>query len=75
MNKLIIFLFRLKFRVRKFESFRFTNQKTQNWYHFTDCCLLKWDHEQRCYMPSNVKLNWLLDDSCEITRVRDIKIN
>lgn len=64
MRRLIIFLVRTKLGLKKFEAFRFTNQKTDNIYFFTDDRVMK--KESGIYRPSNVSLNWLLDDNCEI---------
>jgi hypothetical protein len=69
MRRLIIFLIRLKFGLRKKEFFRFSNQKTNNYYYFTSRNLMKWDCATKAYVPSNVKFNWLMDDECEIIRV------
>jgi hypothetical protein len=68
MRRLIIFLIRLKFGLKKEECFRFSNQKTQNFYYFTSRNLMKWDCAAKKYMPSNVKFNWLMDDRCKIIR-------
>ena len=70
MRRLIIFLIRLKFGLRKNEPFKFSNQKTRNIYWFTDRCLMKWDYATLTYTESNVKFNWLMDDRCTIIRYR-----
>lgn len=70
MNRLIIFLIRLKFGLRAYERFRFSNQKTENWYYFTKTGLMKWDCGTKKITPSNVKFNWLVDRRCKIIRCR-----
>ena len=66
-NKLIIFFLRKKFGLKKYEHFRFGNQQSKvNAYYFTDDALIKVDIETDSIKTSNVKLNWLLDDSCTV---------
>jgi hypothetical protein len=68
-NKLIIFLLRKKFGLKKYEGFRFANQKSKfNAYFFTDDQLIKEDLEVCEIRPSNVKLNYLLSDECKIIK-------
>lgn len=64
LNRLIIFLIRLKFHLKKGQGFQFANQKTSSLYYFSDDALMK--VENRKYMKSHVSLNWLLDKQCEI---------
>lgn len=65
MKRLIIFLIRTRLGVKKYESFRFTGQKSNAVYYFTETGVMKnWRGEVE---PSNVSLNWLLDDNCEVT--------
>lgn len=65
-RRLIILLMRMRFGVKKYEEFRFNNQKSDvDTYFFTDTQLLK--IEKSKVRPSGVSLNWLLDDECEIT--------
>jgi hypothetical protein len=71
-NRLIIFLLRKKFGLKKYEGFRFTNQKSKvNAYYFTDTELLKEDIEEGVIRPSNVKLAWLLDERCHIVKAEE----
>ena len=75
MKRLIIFLVRKKLGLKKGEHFRFTNQSSPyNTYYFTEDAVMKhlswWTGEDR---RSNVSLNWLLDDECEIMKVEDWK--
>ena len=69
MKRLIIFCIRKRFKLKEYEDFQFTNQKTNNHYYFTENNLMKYDPETLIAMPSNVKLNWLLDDNCKIIHV------
>jgi hypothetical protein len=69
MRRLIIFLIRLKFGLKAYEKFKFSNQKTDNWYYFTRTGLTKYEAAKQKFMPSNVKFNWLMDDKCKIIRI------
>lgn len=66
MKRLIIFLIRRRLRLRKFEWFRFTNQKTTDTYCFNNTGLVKLERGSKTLSQSGVSLNWLLDDQCEI---------
>lgn len=69
-NRLIVFFIRKKFGLKKYELFRFTNQKSAvNSYYFTESSLIKQDIENDVVRPSNVKLNWFLDPQCQIEKV------
>ena len=84
-NRLILFLVRKKLHVRKYEYFQFINQKTNNIYYFTDKILVKLKPENKNYKglalmirnrvysmsDSNVSLNWLLSEDCEIRIFED----
>lgn len=77
-NRLIIFLFKLKFGVKKNELFRFSNQKSPDLYYFTSDCLLKIEqsklNSKNVYISNNslrksgVPLNWLLDKECKVVK-------
>lgn len=71
MRWLIIFLIRKRLRLRKYQRFRFENQKSPtDCYYFTGSGLMK--ESARGYRRgSRVSLNWLLDPECRITR--DVK--
>lgn len=64
LNKLIIFLIRLKLHLKKGECFQFDNQKTDSVYWFTEGTLMKMEHGRR--YESSVSLNWLLNPDCKI---------
>lgn len=69
MKRLIIFIVRRRLGLKKGEGFRFDNQKSDSdWYYFTKDRLMK---VQNGYLdkPSNVRLNWLLDDECKIKKI------
>lgn len=66
-RRLILFLIRRRLGVRKFQLFKFTNQKTDDWYYIDDFNLLK--DTGGCVEASGVSLNWLLHTECEIELV------
>lgn len=69
MKRLIIFLVRRRLGLKKEERFQFTNQKTKDIYFFTDTELMKAEYiTGGVIRPSRVSLNWLLDDTCKITK-------
>lgn len=63
-NRLIIFLIRMKLGVKPWEAFRFTNQKDPGYYWFTHDTL--WKETMRETRLSRVSLNWLLDKECKV---------
>lgn len=69
MTRLIIFLIRKKLGLKKYEHFKFTNQKDKkNYYYFTETSIIK---DVRGYRTlSTVSLNWLLDNDCSIEKVQ-----
>lgn len=68
-NRLILFLIRKKLHLKKFQRFRFDNQKsTYDSYFFTSSNILKIDKEKGI-IDSNVSLNWLLNNDCVIHKV------
>lgn len=69
MKRLIIFLIRRRFKLREYELFQFTNRKSENLYYFTESNIMRYDPKTMKSEPSSVKLNWLLDDECEIVSV------
>ena len=71
-KRLIIFLIRRKLGVKKWQGFRFKNQKSEDIYCFDGLRLIKvtpdptvkvWGAREK---ESTVSLNWLLNDKCEI---------
>lgn len=67
MRKIVIFLIRKKLGLKKYEKFRFIEQKTNAVYYFTESNLMKYWRNQT--MLSGVSLNWLLDSECKIEKV------
>lgn len=67
MRRFVIFLIRKKLGLKKFEKFKFVNQKSDAVYYFTESNVMKLWHNQTTL--SSVSVNWLLDDDCEIERV------
>lgn len=67
MKRLIIFLIRTKLGLKKGQHFKFTNQREmKDYYYFTHDALMKYSHFLNITLHSDVSLNWLLDDKCEI---------
>lgn len=70
MTRLIIFLIRKKLGLKKYEHFRFTNQKVKSdYYYFTETNIMKHVHGWGNIYHSNVSLNYLLSNKCEIEKV------
>ena len=67
MKRLIIFLIRRRLGLKKYQHFRFTNQKSNAIYYFTSENLIKSWHNTE-YL-SGVSLNWLLNNDCEIEKL------
>ena len=74
MKRLILFLIRRRFGLRRYQRFNFTNQKSNDQYFFTDEGLLKryytypWGWHT---VKSSVSLNWLLDKECKINKLKE----
>ena len=66
-DRIVIFLVRRRLGLKIGEFFRFTNQKTDAVYYFTDISLVK--VYKRGIKLSGVSLNWLLDPNCKIKKV------
>lgn len=69
MKRLIIFLIRHYLGLKKGQEFRFVNQKSDtDTYYFDSDCLMKREVDGCSvgHIPSNVSLNWLLHDECDI---------
>ena len=68
-KRLIVFLIRRRLRLKKYQRFRFKNQKTDNVYYFTEYRLIKIPEDKRPISraeKSLVSLNWLLSEDCEV---------
>ena len=65
LRRLIIFLVRRKLGVKKYQVFRFKNQKSEtDTYYFASDRI--WKHQEFTNKESSVSLNWLLSNGCEI---------
>lgn len=67
MRRFVIFLIRKKLGLKKYENFKFVNQKSDAVYYFTESSVMKRWRGQT--VLSGVSINWLLDDECEIEKV------
>lgn len=67
MKRFILFLIRKRLGLKKYEHFRFANQKTNAEYYFTEYNVMK-THSGWTQL-SHVSVNWILDDDCEIEKV------
>lgn len=68
-ERLIVFLIRRRLKLKKYQRFRFANQKNGNIYYFTTDKLIKIPEDKRTVSraeKSLVSLNWLLSDECEV---------
>ena len=71
-ERLIVFLIRRRLRLKKYQRFRFANQKTDNVYYFSEYMLIKIPEDKRPISraeKSLVSLNWLVSDECEVELV------
>jgi hypothetical protein len=64
MKRLIMFLLRKKLGVKKDQRFQFNGQKSDAVYYISDEYVMKHYHGRTT--TSNVSINWLLDDECDI---------
>lgn len=66
-KRIVMFLIRKKLGLKKYQKFKFANQKNKaDYYYFSDTCLTKFSNIIGP-IKSNVSLNYLLSDECEIT--------
>ena len=68
-KRLIVFLIRRRLKLKKYQRFRFKNQKTDNVYYFTEYRMIKIPEDKRTVSraeKSLVSLNWLLSEDCEV---------
>ena len=74
-QRLIIFLIRVRLGLKVNECFQFTNQKTTALYFFTRTGITKYWRGN--FTHSGISLNWLLDPNCKETLIHrgDININ
>lgn len=69
MRRLIIFAIRKRLGLKKNECFRFTNQKSEATYFFTEDKLMKIEYGYIFLLK--VSLNWLLDEECKVIKLKD----
>ena len=68
-RRLVIFLVRRKLKLKKYETFRFVNQKSPtDYYYFTKDTLMKYESKENDFRYAGVSLNWLLHDKCAIRK-------
>lgn len=68
-KKTVVALVRKKLGLKKYEQFRFVNQKSPiEFYWFTDEHVMK-QCQNGFICKSGVSLNWLLDKNCEIVKI------
>ena len=78
-NKVILFLIRKKLGLKKWEKFRFSNQaNVRDYYYFSNTQVVKAKYSNKSpnffiRKPSNVSLNWLLNEQCKIIKVQTAK--
>lgn len=68
-NRIVIKLLSHKLGVKRYEKFRFTNQKTDDIYYFTNDKLMKIYYRGTITTYSNVSLNWLLNKECKVRKI------
>jgi hypothetical protein len=69
-KKIVLFLIRSKLHLKKYERFRFSNQKSNDIYHFDNDMLVKetnYGHGKEA--KSNVSLNFLLSDEVDVYKI------
>lgn len=70
-NKLIVFLIRRKLHLKKYERFKFSNQKKKGVYYFDSDMLVKIIGSDAIKEEkSGVSLNYLLSNEVKITKIK-----
>lgn len=70
-NKLILFLIRKKLHLKKYERFKFSNQKKEGTYYFDSDMLVKVTGSDAIKEEkSGVSLNYLLSNEVEIIKIK-----
>lgn len=77
MRRFIIFLVRRHLGLKKFQWFRFVNQKSNDdVYYFTSTKIMKFENGTTGFIrDSSVSLNWLLDDECKIEIIKNLEVS
>lgn len=69
MRKLIVYLVRKHLGLKKYQYFRFSNQKSKTVYWFGERQILRMEKKSgsnQVITLSDVSLNWLLDERCQV---------
>ena len=66
-RRLVFCLVRWNLGLKKFQHFRFKNQKSNAVYYFTSTHLYKVENGEKT--RSGVSLNWITDDACKVNVV------
>lgn len=68
MKKIIVYLVRKHLGLKKYQYFRFSNQKSKTVYWFGDRQILRSEKagSNQVITLSDVSLNWLLDERCKV---------
>lgn len=72
LRRLIIFLIRCRLKLRPFEEFQFTNQKSEYdryWFGKYNLWKVEFTDEDYYMDLAHVSLNWLLSEECEIKKI------
>ena len=70
-NKLIVFLIRRKLHLKKYERFKFANQKKKGVYYFDSDMLIKViGSDAVTEKVSSVSLNYLVSNEVEIIKIK-----
>lgn len=69
MQRVIMFLIRKKLGLKKYERFQFVNQRDKRDFYYIDGCRVMKRQGISGYVPSNVSINWLLNEKCGIVKV------
>lgn len=75
LRRLIIFLIRMRLGLKKYQDFRFDNQKSKtDSYYFDNESLMKIEfREDGAHIrESSVSLNWLLNEKCRIHKIDNV---
>lgn len=64
MRRIVMYLLRKKLGLKKNQRFQFAEQKSDAVYYISDSHVMKYYHGRTSL--SNVSVNWLLSDECDI---------
>lgn len=75
-NKIVLFLVRRRLHIKKWQKFRFKNQRSKSdYYYFNNDKIVKVICNDKrinrpLRLPSGVSLNWLLNNECKIIKIK-----